>query len=93
MKNRTFISLKCSYKTHLKFKAYIAQTIEFLIYILKEKKYTGTSSLSHRLKAQQPVMIHNVNFKMNLLKTFGCKEITVRIELMPENKKNKRKET
>lgn len=37
----------------LKFKAYIAQTIEFLNTYLKKTK--GTPSLIQRLKAQQPV--------------------------------------
>lgn len=41
--------------THLKFKAYIAQTIEKFLY----KK--GTSSLSRRFKAQQPVILPTVS--------------------------------
>lgn len=50
MKNWTFISLKCLYKknTHLKFKAYIAQTIGEVFNI--KRGY----SLSRGFKAQQP---------------------------------------
>lgn len=60
--------------THFKFKAYIAQTIE-KFHIKKE-----ISSLGHRIKAQQPVILlmvmsHNTNLK-NILNAFGCKDTT-----------------
>lgn len=63
--------------THLKFKAYIAQTIEKFLY----KK--GTLSLSRRFKAQQPVILPKVShdsqheLEKTFLNAFGWKETTV----------------
>lgn len=55
--------------THLKFKAYIAQTIEKFLY----KKGT-CQSLSRRFKAQQPVILPTVSqdSQHELEKHFEC---------------------
>lgn len=77
--------------THLKFKAYIAQTIEKFLY----KK--GTSSLSRRFKAQQPVILPTVSHdsQHELEKHFwmhlAVKKLQFEIKFMPIQTKQKKK--